>query len=532
MSNGGNIMSSLDEKFEKAYDNYENHQIDEALKLFEELFEEEYDLEKIIPPMIDLYLATDDLEKGEECVDILLKDDSENLEALSIKSYILTHMEKFEDALEYAEKIIELDPNVEEGYLLKISIYHLQNRTEDINNYVDELVEERPEVIDGIKEFTGLGPEDLKTGIVPEFDDEVEEHDHSECDHDHHHHHHDDECEHYDEHHGPNSDDDYECEHPELHEHDHAHDHQEPMDEETINNMLKEIYEEVDANTDDEVERNLYKANGAAQFSRFEESLDFIDEALKIDDKNMDALLLKSAILFNLTKFDEALTTIDNVIELYPDNTDALTFKGFVYLNLGDFKEAENSFKAALDLDDDDFEVWRQYSFAVASGGDMNRAIGINQKALKKFPEESDLWYDRYNFLNQIDSKAKAQEALDKCLELNPNQLDYQGNPVSDDNSDETEEESDFGDFGDNDQFDLNNVDLNNVNPEDIELSPEEERLFTLLSENGYDSQKATNLVLSSYQEVISQNLNVSDEEELFKKVVDLVEKKIHNGDI
>ena len=75
-------------------------------------------------------------------------------------------------------------------------------------------------------------------------------------------------------------------------------------------------------------------------------------------------------------------------------------------------------------------------------------------------------------------------------------------------------------------------MDLNNVNPEDIELSPEEERLFTLLSENGYDSQKATNLVLSSYQEVMSQNLNVSDEEELFKKVVDLVEKKIHNGDI
>ena len=517
-------MVSLDEKYEKAYDLYENHQIDEALELFEELYNDNYDFAKVLPPMIDLYLASDGLEKGNECVDIILKEEPENLEALSIKSYILTHMEEFEEALEYAEKIIELDPNVEEGYLLKISIYHLQGRTEDINNYVDELVEERPEVIDGIKEFTGLGAEDLKTGIVPEFDDEVEEHEH------HHHHHDGDECEHHDEHHGPDSDGDYECEHPEHHHHVHDHEQQQ-LDEETINKMLKEIYEEIDANTEDEIERNLYKANGAAQFSRFEESIEFIDKALEIDDKNMDALLLKSAILFNLAKFDEALTTIDNVIEIYPDNTDALTFKGFVNLNLGNFKDAEKSFKDALDLDEDDFEIWRQYSFAVASEGDMNRAIGINQKALKKFPEESDLWFDRYNFLNQIDSKSKAQEALDKCLELNPNQLDYQGNPVNSDNS-EDNEKSDFEDSSDNNQFDANNVDFSNVNPENIELSPEEERLFTLLSENGYDSQKATDLVLSSYQEIMSQNLDVSDEEELFKKVVDLVEERIKNGNI
>ncbi|OWT33575.1 hypothetical protein BGI41_01735 [Methanobrevibacter sp. 87.7] len=480
-------MSDFEKKFEEANSHYEKHELDEALEIYEELYNNDYKKDEIIPAMIDLYLAKDDFDKANKFVDIIIEKDPTDLSALSIKSFILTSSNELDEALEYAEKIIDLDPNVEEGYLLKISILHLQHKQDEIEEFVDGLLENNPEVLKAIKSLTGLSAEDLKTGIVPEFDEDADACG-PECDHDH---------------------------------HDHEHDHYDidELDDEQVDELLKDLYKQIDESTEVEIERYLYKANGALRFQKFDEALDLINEALKIEDTNLDALLLKSAILFNQANFDDALDTINTVIKTYPDNADAVTFKGFIYLNLGDFKNAELTFKDALDLNDEDSDVWRQYSFAVASSGDNNRAIGINQKALKKFPENSDLWYDRYMFLTQIDSESKANEALEKCKELNPNQLDYQGNPVFGDNSE------DFDDDSDSEEI----FDLNDLNTENIELSPEEQRLFDLLSKEGYDSQSATEIVLGSYQEALAAHPELKDDEDLFKIVVDLVEEKINN---
>ncbi len=516
-------MSDLDKDFDEAYKYYEEKEYDKSLEIFEKLYEENYKIEEVIPPMVDLYLAKEDYESGLKYVDVILDLEEDNLEALSIKSYILTYMDRLDEAMEVAEKIIEMDPNVEEGYLLKISILHLQSKEDEINDFVDGLQENSPMVLEAITELTGLTPEDLKTGISPEFDDEYEIFEDVECGDEnctnpHHHHHHEDgEC----------------C------DHDHNHDNEEELNQEQMDILLDGIYEEIDKNVEDEVERYLYKANGAVQFEKHDEAIELIEKALEIDRENLDALLLKSAILFNLMKFEVALDVISKVIELYPENTDALTFKGFVHLSLGDFKKAEDSFKAALDIDDEDLEVYRQYSFAVASGGDLNRAIGINQKALNKFEGSSDLWYDKYFFLNQLGSTSKAEEALEKSLELNPNQRHFDGTFVNEELNESSESEIN-GDLGSELSDDLadgasNDLDSNiDASPEsgadpapEFQLSGEEERLFRILSEKGYDSTTSTELVLGSYQEVMYQNPDETDEDLLFKKVVDLVEEKI-----
>lgn len=492
-------MVDFEKKFEEANSFYENHELDKALELYEELFDNDYRKDEIIPAMIDLYLAKDDFVKANEYVDLMIEKDPTDLSALSIKSFILTSSDRLDEALEYAEKIIELDPNVEEGYLLKISILHLQHKNDEIEEFVDGLLEDSPEVLGAIEELTGLNSEDLKTGIAPEFDEDA------------------DIC-------GP------ECNHD--HNYNHNFDSDELSDED-VDELLESLYNQIEETANGEVEELLYKANAALRFQKFDEALNLINKALDIENTNLDALLLKSAILFNQAKYEDALDTVNFLIEKYPENVDAITFKGFIYLNLADFKNAELAFKDALDLDDKDSDVWRQYSFAVASSGDNNRAIGINQKALKKFPENSDLWYDRYMFLTNIDSSLKAEEALEKCRELNPNQLDYEGKPLFGDGSDSEDTNVDESAMDDNElsskeDEEVTELDFNDLNPEDIELSPEEERLFNLLSKEGYDSQSATELVLGSYQEALTAHPELKDDEELFKIVVDLVEEKIN----
>ncbi|WP_295722536.1 hypothetical protein [uncultured Methanobrevibacter sp.] len=503
-------MADLDKDFDEAYKYYEEKEYDKSLEIFENLYNENYKIEEVIPPMVDLYLAKEDYESGLKYVNIILDLEQDNLEALSIKSYILTYMDRLDEALEVAEKIIQLDPNVEEGYLLKISILHLQSKDDEINEFVDDLEKNYPIVLEGIFELTGLSAQDLKTGITPEFDENIEifeevDHDYDKCDCDdsHHHHYHDGDC----------------C--------DHEHKREEELNPEERDKILEGIYDEIDQNVEDEVEKYLYKANGAAQFEKYDEAIDFIDKALEIDEENLDGLLLKSAILFNQMKFEMALDSINRVIDLYPENIDALTFKGFVHLSLGDFESAENSFKNALEIDDNDLEVYRQYSFAVASNGDLNRALGINQKALKKFEDSSDLWYDKYYFLKQLGSNSNAKKALDKSLELNPNQQHYDGTFVNYElnNNVDVEMPNDLhGEMTDGSVIDNNQIDGENP---DFQLSGEEERLFKILSEKGYDSAKSTELVLGSYQAVMFENPDVDDEKILFKKVVDLVEEKI-----
>ncbi len=500
-------MSDLDKDFDKAYKYYEEKEYGKSLEIFEKLYGENYKIEEVIPPMVDLYLAKEDYESGLKYVNVILDLEEDNLEALSIKSYILTYMERLDEAMEVAEKIIEIDPNVEEGYLLKISILHLQSKEDEINEFVDDLQKNSPMVLEAITELSGLTAEDLKTGISPEFDDDYEIFETVECDDEnctnphHHHHHHDGDC----------------C--------NHGHESEEELNPEDMDQILEGIYDEIDNNVDDEVEKYLYKANGAAQFEKNDEAIEFIDKALEIDEENLDGLLLKSAILFNQMKFEMALDVINKVIDLYPENTDALTFKGFVHLSLADFESAENSFKKALEIDDNDLEVYRQYSFAVASRGDLNRALGINQKALKKFEDSSDLWYDKYYFLTQLGSTSNAQEALDKSLELNPNQQHYDGTFVNDELNHNMDGEMP-NDLADGPVMDNMQIDDENPN-HDFQLSGEEERLFKILSEKGYDSAKSTELVLGSYQEVMFENPDIDDEKILFKKVVDLVEEKI-----
>ena len=504
-------MSDLDKDFDEAYKYYEEHEYDKSLEIFEKLYEENYKIEEIIPPMVDLYLAKEDYDNGLKYINIILNLQEDNLEALSIKSYILTYMNRLDEALDIAEEIIDKDPNVEEGYLLKISILHLQSKEDDIKEFVEGLKENSPIVLEGIEKLTGLSPEDLITGISPEFDENnnifeeepLTNHMEGECNNPHHHHH-DDEC----------------C--------GHHHTQNEEINPEQMEEILEGIYTQIDENIDDDVEKYLHKANAAAQFQKTDEAIDLLDKALEIDNESLDGLLLKAGILFNSMKFEESLDTIKHVIDLYPENTDAITFKGFVHISLGDFEKAEESFKKALDIDDNDLEVYRQYSFAVASRGDLNRALGINQKALKKFEDSSDLWYDKYYFLNQLGSSSKAEEALNKALEINPEQKHYDGSYVNEELNDNS------NDSKNNipDEKTLDNYTDNEQHSNDFQLSGEEERLFKLLSEKGYDSASSTELVLSSYQEVMAENPDEENQDELFKKVVDLIEEKIKKEEI
>jgi peptidyl-prolyl isomerase D len=60
------------------------------------------------------------------------------------------------------------------------------------------------------------------------------------------------------------------------------------------------------------------------------------EEALKVDERNVDARLAKANCLIKLGKFDQAVDDTSLVLEVDPSNVKALFRKGFVSLSLDD----------------------------------------------------------------------------------------------------------------------------------------------------------------------------------------------------
>ena len=101
------------------------------------------------------------------------------------------------------------------------------------------------------------------------------------------------------------------------------------------------------------------KANALGNLGRTDEAvkaynkgLEFIDEVLKIDPENIDALRKKGDILFfNFERNQEACDVYESLIKIEPRDINALHQKGRSLLGLGKYEEALNIFNKILEID-------------------------------------------------------------------------------------------------------------------------------------------------------------------------------------
>lgn len=67
---------------------------------------------------------------------------------------------------------------------------------------------------------------------------------------------------------------------------------------------------------------------------------EMFNKAIKIDIKNVKALLNKGNTLYELSKFSDAMEYYDKVITIEPKNIDAYFGKGNVYYQIKNYKQA------------------------------------------------------------------------------------------------------------------------------------------------------------------------------------------------
>lgn len=132
-----NDKDKLDEAFQLASSLFENHQFISSLDIFKQLLLEDYELDLILPYMIRISLINHDLSSTLDYINLYRSDNPEDIEILFMKASILLKNYKFEEALDVANHILELDEDNDSAISIKVSALKMLGRFDEIEELDD-----------------------------------------------------------------------------------------------------------------------------------------------------------------------------------------------------------------------------------------------------------------------------------------------------------------------------------------------------------------------------------------------------------
>ena len=93
-------MVDLKEDFDKANDLLTEGKLDESLKIFQDLYDKDYEKTDVLYSMINIYLQKQDFRNAGKHCDLYLQINPDDLQILSIKCSCLINIKNYNDALD------------------------------------------------------------------------------------------------------------------------------------------------------------------------------------------------------------------------------------------------------------------------------------------------------------------------------------------------------------------------------------------------------------------------------------------------
>lgn len=191
--------------------------------------------------------------------------------------------------------------------------------------------------------------------------------------------------------------------------------------------VIKTIFDHCNISIKDDLKRIISKTTVLFQYKKYLNAYAYLSEADKLAPKNINIMLLKSADLFYQGEYDDSLRYANMALILDKFNYFGWVFKAFNHIYLNDMFNALQSCNVALSIDNKEKSLWRMYYLTLVSIGNIDLAIRINHKALEVFPDDCELWYDRFILIkNSKDDKLSKEqnEALNNSLGFKEHTLD------------------------------------------------------------------------------------------------------------
>jgi tetratricopeptide (TPR) repeat protein len=130
------------------------------------------------------------------------------------------------------------------------------------------------------------------------------------------------------------------------------------------------------ADMQDVVHDLLSKGNQAILSGEFNNSINYFDQALKIEPNNTSALDSKGVALGNMREYNESITYFDQVLKIEPNNTDGLNNKAAALIKLGKYDEAQIYINQALKIQPGNLVTLSNKKVAINHGNISLRSEG------------------------------------------------------------------------------------------------------------------------------------------------------------
>lgn len=157
-----------------------------------------------------------------------------------------------------------------------------------------------------------------------------------------------------------------------------------------------------------------------AELGRFNEAIEDLNEALKLDPTDTKALSLRAEFISETGKDDAAINDFSAAIKQNPKDWTKYQLRGNAYLKLGKVKEAMQDFSEIIKQNPKDPGSYLIRALARERNADFEGALADYSEVVKLTPNDDDAYLARANCLRTLKRYNEALEDLAQAEKINP----------------------------------------------------------------------------------------------------------------
>jgi len=161
------------------------------------------------------------------------------------------------------------------------------------------------------------------------------------------------------------------------------------------------------------------EASNLIDQGKFEEAKDVLEDILKEDPRNVDALYNLGMCFTDLGEPEKAIKTLKQCIKYKPDYSNAYVALGYAYTRMGDFENGKKYFFDALKIDPKNSFALRNLGALFGKIGEIEKSLYYLEKAYEINSEDPKTVYGLGYAYQQIKDYEKADKYYHQVLRMN-----------------------------------------------------------------------------------------------------------------
>jgi tetratricopeptide (TPR) repeat protein len=158
--------------------------------------------------------------------------------------------------------------------------------------------------------------------------------------------------------------------------------------------------------------------------NRIEDALASYDKAIQLNPEYAGAFNNRGIALKNANRFEDALASYDKAIQLNPEYAEAFNNRGLVLKDLNRFEDALASYDKAIQLNPEYAEAYNNIAIVLKDLNRLEEALASYDKAIQLNPEYAEAYNNRGTVFREMRCFEDELKCYNKAIELKP---DYAG---------------------------------------------------------------------------------------------------------